>query len=116
MRITVPLFLFKLPNGHLFRGKYRLVKRVTPKAVKLLKREFQIEEQNMFYLRHPYLTKEQSFNHMKALKALRGDPPYHTKFVVLANEKFENGKHRTLEEQLSHLKVTEDWDFKAGSI
>lgn len=45
-----------MPNGHIFRGKDRLVKKVTPDAVQKLRNEFEIEEKNMFYLRHPYLT------------------------------------------------------------
>lgn len=45
-----------LPNGHIFRGKDRLVKRVEPKHLRQLEQDFTVEEQNMFYLRHPYLT------------------------------------------------------------
>lgn len=57
MKLTQLLFRRnRLPNGHIFRGKDRLVKKVEPKHLRALERDFNIEEQNMFYLRHPYLT------------------------------------------------------------
>lgn len=58
MRLSVILFHLKkkYPNGHIYRGKYRLVKPVFPDVIEKMKNEFRIEEQNMFYLRHPYLT------------------------------------------------------------
>lgn len=46
----------RLPNGHLFRGKDRLVQPVLPKDLRKLRQDFAVEEQNMFYLRFPYLT------------------------------------------------------------
>lgn len=44
------------PKGNIFTGKYRLVKKVTFEDIQKLRDQFEIEEQNMFYLRHPYLT------------------------------------------------------------
>lgn len=46
----------RLPNGHIFRGKDRLVKKVEPVHLRQLEQDFAVEEQNMFYLRHPYLS------------------------------------------------------------
>lgn len=46
----------KTVNGHIFRGKDRLVKRVSKKAMERLRIEYDLMEQNMLYLRHPYLT------------------------------------------------------------
>ncbi|CAG9791353.1 unnamed protein product [Diatraea saccharalis] len=45
-----------MPNGHIFRGKDRLVKQVFPKDLRKIQKDFAVEEQNMFFLRHPYLT------------------------------------------------------------
>lgn len=57
MKLSLVLFRRnRLPNGHLFRGKDRLVKKVEPKHLRKLQQEFAIEEQNMLYLRYPYLT------------------------------------------------------------
>lgn len=50
----------RLPNGHLFRGKDRLVQPVLPKDLRKLSRDFEIEERNMFLLRYPYLTEVRS--------------------------------------------------------
>lgn len=110
MYFTLRLCLFKLPNGHIFRGKDRLVKRVTKKAIETLKKDYEREEANMLYLRHPYLTMEQSSGHAKALNKHEA---WRNKFIVAANQQF--SKHRTLEDELSHLKVSENWEFEAGS-
>ncbi|PNF40146.1 hypothetical protein B7P43_G09770 [Cryptotermes secundus] len=67
MRLTLCL-LKKRPLGYLFRGKYRLVKEVTAKDRNNLINDYAREEENMFYLRHPYLTYEQSQGHAQALK------------------------------------------------
>lgn len=57
MKITSILFRRnRLPNGHIFRGKDRLVKKVEPVHLRRLEQDFAVEEQNMFYLRHPYLS------------------------------------------------------------
>lgn len=46
----------KSVNGHIFRGKYRLVKPVSPKSMNTLRKEYEIQENNMLLLRHPYLS------------------------------------------------------------
>lgn len=57
MRLTLILMRRNLmPNGNIFRGKDRLVKKVESKHLRKLASDFVIEEQNMFYLRYPYLT------------------------------------------------------------
>ncbi|XP_014282029.1 large ribosomal subunit protein mL63 [Halyomorpha halys] len=110
MRLTLSLFLFKLPNGNIFSGKHRLVKPVTKKAVALLQRDLAVEEENMFYLRHPFLTREQSKGHSKHLQKASTRLE---QFRIARNEKF--AKHKTLKNELSHLKVKEQWEFTAGS-
>lgn len=56
MRLTLINLFRHTPNGHLFRGKERLVKKVTRRGMDNLIREFEQQEENMLYLRHPYLT------------------------------------------------------------
>lgn len=46
----------RLPNGNLFRGKDRLVKKVEPVHIRRITQDFEVEERNMLYLRFPYLT------------------------------------------------------------
>lgn len=57
MRLFCALFRRKhMPNGHIYRGKDRIVKPVTLADVTQLKNSWEIEEKNMFLLRHSYLT------------------------------------------------------------
>ncbi|XP_045503118.1 uncharacterized protein LOC123700052 [Colias croceus] len=94
-----------LPNGHIFRGKDRLVKRVEPKHLRQLQREFEIEEQNMLCLRHPYLSEAECSGHAKAL----GKPEARRdRLVNLTRSIFKNDV--TLYERLGHLRTKESWD------
>ncbi|CAG9104509.1 hypothetical protein JYU34_012021 [Plutella xylostella] len=106
MRLSLVLFRRnRLPNGHIHRGKDRLIKRVEPVHLRKLQEDFAIEEKNMLYLRHPYLTEEQSFGHAKALgkqeKRKEG-------FQEETRRIFKNDV--TLFERLLHLRVGEGWD------
>lgn len=57
MRLFQALFRYRNnPNGNIYTGKHRLVKPVTISDLQKLKTQLEMEEQNMFYLRHPYLT------------------------------------------------------------
>lgn len=57
MRIFQALFRRKhMPNGHIYKGKNRLYKEPQWEDVQKLRNQFAIEEENMFYLRHAYLT------------------------------------------------------------
>lgn len=61
----------------------------------------------MLYLRHPYLTKEQSHGHNKEAKVLR------VKNLVKLGQDMKNAKYSkeiTIEDRLSHFRVTEGWD------
>lgn len=44
------------PNGNIYTGKHRIVKPVTFNDIQKLKTQVEMEEHNMFYLRHPFLT------------------------------------------------------------
>lgn len=103
MRLTLCL-LKKRPLGYLFRGKYRLVKEVTPKDRNNLINDYAREEQNMFYLRHPYLTSEQSQGHAQALKKKEQWLDNFRKVRTTYKD------HFTMEMQYSHLNVKDAWE------
>ncbi|KPJ14798.1 hypothetical protein RR48_05892 [Papilio machaon] len=95
----------RLPNGHIFRGKDRLVKKVEPHHLRRLQQDFAIEEQNMFYLRFPYLTEAESAGHVKALgKVEERKQAYRERNLKFFKEDV------TLYERLKHLRVIEGWD------
>lgn len=56
MRLIGALLRRKMPHGDIYRGKDRIVKPVTLRDITEMKNKFDIEEANMFYMRHPYLT------------------------------------------------------------
>lgn len=56
MRLFFALCRKKMPHGHIFRGKDRLVKPVELAHISKLQHDLEIEERNMFLLRHAYLT------------------------------------------------------------
>lgn len=56
MRLSLICLFKKSVNGHIFRGKDRLVKRVSQRAMDTLRKEYDRQEKNMILLRHPYLT------------------------------------------------------------
>lgn len=79
---------------------------VTPGALNDLKLNYEIEEKNMFYLRHTYLTSEESHGHAKIYKKRE-------KFIddkrVERNKKYSE-KNKLLEDRLSILMEKENWD------
>ncbi|XP_069679446.1 large ribosomal subunit protein mL63 [Periplaneta americana] len=104
MRLALLLFSRKGPPGHIWRGKRKLLKEVTPLARNNLRNDYVREEENMFYLRHPYLTIEQSCGHAAALNK---------KEEWLDNFRrirLKQKPHFTMEEQYSHLKVKDAWE------
>uniref|UniRef100_A0A1B6MRS8 Uncharacterized protein n=1 Tax=Graphocephala atropunctata TaxID=36148 RepID=A0A1B6MRS8_9HEMI len=107
MRLTSILFRgFKIPGAR-FKGKVRMVKRVTPIALNDLRNDFKIEEKNMLYLRYPFLTLEQSKALTKELK--NQEVKQIVKKVTAIDEKF-SAKSTRIVDQLKHLRITEDWD------
>lgn len=61
MRLTLTLLFKRSVNGHIFRGKDRLVKQVTKQSMTTLIRDYEQQEENMLYLRHPYLSLVMTF-------------------------------------------------------
>lgn len=56
MRLTlINLFKDTVP-GHIFRGKRRLIKPVSLKAMETLRHDYERQEKIMLLLRHPYLS------------------------------------------------------------
>ncbi|XP_050312523.1 ribosomal protein 63, mitochondrial-like [Anthonomus grandis grandis] len=105
MRLFAALFRRKhMPPGHIWRGKIRLSKEVTLKHLQDLKDKFEIEEQNMFYLRNAYLTPEQSFGHARALGKNQ------ERYVATMTKRKEYYDNVTIESRLAHLRVNEPWD------
>uniref|UniRef100_U5EU22 Putative ribosomal protein 63 mitochondrial n=1 Tax=Corethrella appendiculata TaxID=1370023 RepID=U5EU22_9DIPT len=106
MRLTQFLAMKKHIKGHLFRGKYRLVKIVTPNAKQMLIEDYQQQEENMVLLMKPYLTLEQSSGHAKALK--KGE-----KMMQKFKDEAFAQKQRpniTIWDRLSHLDVKNNWE------
>lgn len=56
MRLSLICLFKRSVNGHIFRGKDRLVKPVSKNAMETLVKEYERQEKNMLLLRHPYLT------------------------------------------------------------
>lgn len=61
MRLFFALCRKKMPPGHIYRGKVRLVKPVLLSDLNKMRNELEIEENNMFLLRHAYLTPVRTF-------------------------------------------------------
>lgn len=74
-----------------------------------LRRSYERTEENMLYLRHPYLTVEQSYGSTGLTKGDR-----YAKLLAdtlkITNAKFEERCSSTIADRLNHLKVTEAWD------
>ncbi|XP_062559734.1 large ribosomal subunit protein mL63 [Armigeres subalbatus] len=104
MKLTVINLFKKTVNGHIFRGKNRLVKRVTPGSVEMLRRDYEQTERNMALLLKPYLTLEESSGHAKELNK---------KEQVVNKWRVQQLKmkpHVTISERLDHLNVKNVWD------
>lgn len=57
MRLFSALFRRRyMPNGHIYRGKDKIIKPITKEDLSQLRLDLEIQEKNMFYLRHSYLT------------------------------------------------------------
>ena len=91
-------------NGHIFRGKNRLVKPVSRQSMATLRKEYEIQESNMLYLRHPYLTLEESSGHAKELNKQE------KKLAMWKESKVTMKPNVTIAERLQHLNVNSSWD------
>ncbi|XP_011497544.1 PREDICTED: ribosomal protein 63, mitochondrial [Ceratosolen solmsi marchali] len=105
MRLSALLYFGKKPHGIKYRGKYRVVREIKTSELRQLKAEYERTEKNMLYLRHPYLTIEQSFNHMSREDRNKS---FWEKVRKPRDERFSN--HVTLAERLINLKVKDAWE------
>lgn len=130
MRLSVVQFFKKSVNGHIFRGKYRLVKRVSLQAMNTLQKEYEIQDRNMFLLRHPYLTPVSSLKPIRKIQffyyfpivpplvTLQEESHGHAKALGKTANKIDMWNNSrvtmkpsvTLEERLAHLNVSKSWD------
>lgn len=56
MQLTLINFFKRTVPGHIFRGKRRLVRKVTEKEMNRLLNHYKVQENNMLYLKNPYIT------------------------------------------------------------
>ncbi|XP_042876155.1 ribosomal protein 63, mitochondrial-like [Penaeus japonicus] len=104
MRLALTLLRRKMPHGNIFIGKDRIMPKIKEGHMKNVKNRLQQEEENMFYLRNPYLTLDQSWGHAKELGK-------HEKW--LRNKYLEGQKCKpnvTIEERYKTLRTTDVWD------
>ncbi|XP_055678257.1 uncharacterized protein LOC129787004 [Lutzomyia longipalpis] len=106
MRLSLVCLFKRTVNGHIFRGKDRLVKRVSKRAMERLRVEYDLMEQNMLYLRHPYLTIEESAGHTKELGKNEAKMSKWQDYALELKRK----PHITIEERLKCLKIKDAWD------
>jgi len=106
MKLSLVCWFKKTVTGHIFKGKYRLVRPVSKKAMDSLVDEYKRQDKIMHLLRYPYLTAEESSGHTKELNkrqmVIDRWNEYHLKNTMKP--------HVTLEERLNHLKTNEAWD------
>uniref|UniRef100_A0A6B2EFF0 Putative ribosomal protein 63 mitochondrial n=1 Tax=Phlebotomus kandelakii TaxID=1109342 RepID=A0A6B2EFF0_9DIPT len=106
MRLSLACLFKKTVNGHIFRGKNRLVKPVSKRAMERLRTEYDLMEQNMLYLRHPYLSIEESSGHTKELGKTEAKMAKWRDY----NLELKRKPNITIEERLACLKIKEAWD------
>ncbi|ODM95687.1 Ribosomal protein 63, mitochondrial [Orchesella cincta] len=106
MRLTLALLKKKMPNGYIWAGKHRLAHHVYPHNIQRMVTRLQIEEKNMLYLRHPYLTPEQDRGHAIALDKhedwIRRMNLYRAAVRVRPSVR--------LEEKFDKLRTTDSWE------
>jgi len=106
MKLSLVCWFKKSVNGHIFRGKYRLVKRVSKAAMETQIREYERQDAVMRLLRYPYLTTEESSGHTKHLNK----PQLLIAKFNATHLQNSMKPHVTIEERLNHLKTNEAWD------
>ncbi|XKL64920.1 hypothetical protein PGB90_005006 [Kerria lacca] len=99
----------KYPKGNMWRGKYRLVRKVTRADIQQTITALDIEEKNMFFLRHPYL-KSEEYKEME--KHYRTFEKFLERIKQDRYENFiKNEKYRKIDFALPHtLQTTNSWE------
>ncbi|KAG4076315.1 hypothetical protein HA402_005758 [Bradysia odoriphaga] len=107
MQLSLVCFFKKTVPGHIFRGKFRLVKKITKGAMAAQVREYERQDKIMYMLRYPYLTSEESSGHTKHLNKKE------QKIAAFTDYKLKTAFRTpiiTVEDRLNFLKVKENWD------
>jgi len=108
MRLTLALLKKRnVTPGYIWGGKHRLTHRVFPWNIESTVKKLKVEEQNMFYLRHPYLTEKQEFGYAKEL----GKKVKWMDSKKLEKAAFQVKPSVRIEERLNHLLHTNNWEM-----
>ncbi|XP_077296451.1 large ribosomal subunit protein mL63 [Arctopsyche grandis] len=106
MRLGLCLFRRNpFPNGNIWRGRNRLVRRVLPEHLNRLKARFETEERNMLFLRHPYLTVEEEIGHVQAC-----GEKVNMLQLIINNRRAKFKKSTLTEDILGSLNSSKAWD------
>lgn len=62
MQLSLVCWFKRTVPGHIFKGKHRLVKRVSKNAMENLVKEYERQDKVMHLLRYPYLTSVSIFS------------------------------------------------------
>lgn len=96
-------FVKRIP-GNIWIGKHRYVPPVTRNKKLQLWKDLAVEEETMMYLKHPYLTEAQEWNHAKALGK---DAARKAEIMKKHRKKLE---HTTMEEHLLRFNISRAWE------
>ncbi|OXA41661.1 ribosomal protein 63, mitochondrial [Folsomia candida] len=107
MRLTLTLLGRKMPPGNIWLGKHRLGHHVYAQNIDRFVKSLKVEEQNLFLLRHPYLTLEQEKGHAQALQKHK---------TWMTNKRLEAASTKLVksirfEDKLKHLCVSDSWEI-----
>jgi len=105
MRLVSFLLNRRLPPGRIYAGKHRIIHKFGEENSNRLRNRFAIEEQNMFYLRHPFLSSEEASGFSKELGK-------HEKWMANVKSKVKPYRpNATLEDRLvAPLNTAKNWD------
>ncbi|GAB6026508.1 hypothetical protein CHUAL_012933 [Chamberlinius hualienensis] len=103
MRITDILFVRQALPRRLFSGRNRLPREVSSFNKKQVLSKLVDEEEALFYLRQPYLTKEQEDLYIKNVELPRETSAHLIKRKTIYN-------HVTLKERMEFLKIKSQWE------
>merc|ERR1712183_28650 len=92
----------KTAPGNIYIGKHRKWPKVTELALNNKIKWLKLEEQNMLYLRHPYLTLDQSWGHANELG--KAEAFHREQYLLRMSEKTKPDV--TLEERYDTLRTT----------
>jgi len=104
----------KFAPGKIDSGKNRIYPGVNNLDLAKLRKEFQVTQNNITLLRHPYLTAVQSHGHEDELRDFEGEE--FTKVMEKAQAELRTRRKRdiTLEERYNKMRNADSWDAWGG--